>query len=217
VESPPLLVSVHGGPTSQSERGFNASNAYFLDRGWATLVVNYRGSTGHGRAYAQALRGNWGLHDVDDSVFGARFVCERGWADATRCAVMGGSAGGWAVLLCLARYPQAFAAGVDLFGVADLVKFATETHRFEAHYLDTLVGPLPEAYDLYVERSPVTLADQIARPLLILQGEDDVVVPPNQSQDIYDAMKRRGVPVEMRLYAGEGHGWGKVETITDAL
>ena len=217
VDNPPLLVSVHGGPTSQAERAWNSTLAYFISRGWAALVVNYRGSTGHGRAYAQALRGNWGLHDVDDSVSGARYVGEQGWADAARAAVMGGSAGGWTVLCCLARAPDAFAAGVNLFGVSDLVKFAPETHRFEAHYLDTLVGSLPESYGLYVDRSPVNMVDQIRKPLLILQGEDDVVVPPNQSQDIHDALKANGVPVEMKIYAGEGHGWSKVETIADHL
>jgi len=218
VENPPLLVSVHGGPTSQAERTFLPGHAYMVDRGWAVLSVNYRGSTGQGRAYAQALRGNWGIHDVDDSVSGARFVCERGWADPDRVAVMGGSAGGWTVLCCMARAGDTFKAGVNLFGVSDLVKFAPETHRFEAHYLDTLIGPLPESYDRYVERSPVNMIDQMKTPLLILQGDSDVVVPPNQSEDVYNALKdRKDVVVEMKLYPGEGHGWAKCEHTIDQL
>jgi dipeptidyl aminopeptidase/acylaminoacyl peptidase len=214
---PPLLVQVHGGPTSQADAGFNPRTAYWLDRGWAVLLVNYRGSTGYGRAYAQALREQWGLHDVTDTVAGAQAMAERGWVDGRRMAVQGGSAGGYTVLLCLARHADVFAAGVDLFGVADLFLLAEETHRFESRYLDTLIGPLPATYTRYVERSPVTVADQIRAPLLVLQGDADEVVPPNQSQAIVDAVRAKGCTAELHLYPGEGHGWKKVAHIADEL
>jgi dipeptidyl aminopeptidase/acylaminoacyl peptidase len=217
VEKPPLLVRVHGGPTGHVEAGFDARTSYWLDRGWAILQVNYRGSSGYGRAYRQALHGNWGVLDVDDTVAGARDLARRCLVDGDRMVVMGGSAGGYTVLLCLALHPNVFAAGVDLFGVADLFSLSEETHRFEAHYLDTIVGPLPETYARYRERSPVTLADQIARPLLILQGDKDDVVPLAQSEAIYKKLQARGVEVEMKVYEGEGHGWRQLATVTDEL
>ena len=216
-ERPPLIVRVHGGPTGHVEAGFDARTSYYLDRGWAVLQVNYRGSTGYGRAYHQALRASWGVHDVLDTVSGARWLAERGLVDGARMAVMGGSAGGYTVLLCLALHPDVFAAGVDLYGVSDLFALSEETHRFEAHYLDTIVGPLPETYDRYVERSPVTLADRITRPLLILQGDKDDVVPLAQSEAIHKKLAARGVPVELKVYEGEGHGWRKLATVLDEL
>ncbi len=217
VERPPLLVLVHGGPNGHVEAGFNARTSYWVDRGWSVLQVNYRGSSGYGRAYLQALRGQWGVHDVTDTVSGARYVADRGLADGARMAVMGGSAGGFTVLLCLAQHPDMFAAGVDLFGVADLFRLAEETHRFEAHYMDTMIGPLPATYQRYVDRSPLTVADRIERPLLILQGDKDEVVPLNQSEAIRDQLKARGVTVEMKVYEGEGHGWQKLASVTDEL
>ena len=216
-ERPPLLVRVHGGPTGHAEAGFDARSSYWLDRGWAILQVNYRGSTGYGRAYHQALRGQWGVHDVTDTVSGARYLADRGDVDGARMAVMGGSAGGYTVLLCLALHPDVFAAGVDLYGVADLFRLAEETHRFEAHYNDFLTGPLPGQYRRYVERSPVHLADRIRRPLLILQGDKDEVVPRNQSEAMVAALTRNGVDVELKVYEGEGHGWRKHSTALDEL
>jgi len=217
VERPPLLVRVHGGPTGHVEAGFDARTSFFLDRGWAVLQVNYRGSTGYGRAYHQALRDNWGVHDVNDTVSGARSLSERGLVDGARMAVMGGSAGGYTVLLCLALHPDVFAAGVDLYGVSDLFALAEETHRFEAHYEDTIVGPLPASYDRYVERSPLSVADRITKPLLILQGDKDEVVPLGQSEAIHTKLAGRGVPVELKVYEGEGHGWRKLATVLDEL
>jgi len=217
VERPPLIVRVHGGPTGSVEAGFDARTAYYLDRGWAVLQVNYRGSTGYGRAYHQALRENWGVHDVADTVSGARSLAERGLVDGDRMAVMGGSAGGYTVLMCLALHPDVFAAGIDLFGVSDLFALSEDTHRFEAHYGDTLVGPLPSTYNRYVERSPVTIADRITKPLLILQGDKDDVVPLGQSEAIYKQVQARGVPVELKVYEGEGHGLRKLATVTDEL
>jgi dipeptidyl aminopeptidase/acylaminoacyl peptidase len=217
IERPPLLVRVHGGPTGHVEAGFDARTSYWLDRGWAILQVNYRGSSGYGRAYRQALHGSWGVLDVDDTVSGARELARRGLVDGERMVVMGGSAGGYTVLLCLALHPDVFAAGVDLYGVADLFTLAEETHRFEAHYLDTIVGPLPATYARYRERSPVSLADRIARPLLILQGDKDEVVPLAQSEAIYKKLQARGVEVELKVYEGEGHGWRQLATVVDEL
>lgn len=217
VERPPVIVRVHGGPTGLVEAGFDARTSYYLDRGWAVLQVNYRGSAGYGRAYRQALHGTWGILDVEDTISGARSLAERGLVDGDRMVVMGGSAGGYTVLMCLALHPEVFAAGVDLYGVADLFTLAEDTHRFEAHYLDTIVGPLPETYARYRDRSPVALADRITHPLLILQGDKDEVVPLAQSEAIYKKLQVRGVEVEMKVYEGEGHGWRQVATVLDEL
>lgn len=217
VERPPVLVRVHGGPTGFVEAGFDGRTSYWLDRGWAILQVNYRGSSGYGRAYRQALHGTWGVLDVEDTVSGARAMAERGLVDGDRMVVMGGSAGGYTVLMSMALHPEVFAAGVDLYGVADLFTLSEETHRFEAHYLDTIVGPLPETYARYRERSPVTLADKIGRPLLILQGDKDEVVPLAQSEAIYKKLQARGVEVELKVYEGEGHGWRQLATTLDEL
>jgi dipeptidyl aminopeptidase/acylaminoacyl peptidase len=217
VEQPPVIVRVHGGPTGVVEAGFDARTSYYLDRGWAVLQVNYRGSSGYGRAYRQALHGTWGVLDVHDTVSGARSLAERGLVDGERMVVMGGSAGGYTVLMCMALHPDVFAAGVDLYGVADLFTLSQDTHRFEAHYLDTIVGLLPETYARYQERSPVSLAGQIARPLLILQGDKDEVVPLAQSEAIFKKLQSRGVEVEMKVYEGEGHGWRQLATTLDEL
>jgi dipeptidyl aminopeptidase/acylaminoacyl peptidase len=217
VERPPAIVRVHGGPTGHVEAGFDARTSYYLDRGWAVLQVNYRGSSGYGRAYRQALHGTWGVLDVEDTVSGARAIAERGLVDGERMAVMGGSAGGYTVLLSMALHPEVFAAGVDLYGVADLFALSEDTHRFEAHYLDTIVGLLPATYDRYRERSPVTVADRITRPLLILQGDKDDVVPLAQSEAISRAAQKNGVEVEMKVYEGEGHGWRRLATVLDEL
>jgi len=214
---PPVIVRVHGGPTGFVEAGFDARTSYYLDRGWAVLQVNYRGSAGYGRAYRQALHGTWGVLDVEDTVSGAKDLAARGVVDGERMVVMGGSAGGYTVLLSMALHPEVFAAGVDLYGVADLFALSEDTHRFEAHYLDTIVGPLPETYARYQERSPVNVAERIARPLLILQGDKDEVVPLAQSEAIYKKLQARGVDVELKVYEGEGHGWRRLSTVLDEL
>jgi len=208
---------VHGGPTGQWPASFVPRIAYFVDRGWAVLVPDHRGSTGWGRAYAQSLQGQWGVLDVEDTAAGMRAAVERGWCDPRRMVPIGGSAGGFTVLLLLARHPELCAAGVDLFGVTDLFDLDETTHRFEAHYLRGIVGPLPEAADRYRDRSPVNLADRIEAPLLILQGRADKVVPPAQSQAIADRLRALGRTVELQLYDDEGHGWLRPETVEDEL
>ncbi len=214
---PPLIAMIHGGPTSQSPVVFNARWAFWLCRGWAVLVPDHRGSTGHGRAYTQAMRGRWGELDVADVAAGLRAAAANRWADPTRMVVMGGSAGGFTVLNVLAHHPELCAAGVDLFGVADLLDLDETTHRFEAHYLDSVVGHLPEAADRYRDRSPVTVADAITAPLLVLQGDADAVVPLAQSESIVERLRKRGRTVELHVYEGEGHGWMRPETVIDEL
>jgi dipeptidyl aminopeptidase/acylaminoacyl peptidase len=216
-DSPPLLVWIHGGPTGQTTAAWNNRLPFFLERGWAVLFPDHRGSTGHGRAYVQAMAGRWGDLDASDTAAGMRAAAERGWGDPTRMVPMGGSAGGFTVLNLLAHHPDLCAAGIDLFGVADLFDLNETTHRFEAHYLHSIVGPLPESGDAYRERSPISVADRITSPLLILQGDADEVVPPAQSRTIADRLRALGRTVETHFYEGEGHGWLRPETMIDEL
>lgn len=217
----PLLVLLHGGPTSQFGLRWSADVQYFAQRGWTIFAPEYRGSTGYGRAYAQALRGNWGIFDVDDTLDGIEQVVRRGGPagaiDDKRIAVMGGSAGGYTVLMLLALAGDRIRAGVDLFGVTDLWELEHGTHRLEAHYNHILVGPLPEAAALYNERSPLNLADKIKSPLLVLQGEDDPVVPKWESDLLVERVRAAGGQVDYHVYPGEGHGWSRAATVQDAL
>ena len=210
---PPLVVLVHGGPTSQARAGWNADAQFLATRGYAVLVVNYRGSTGYGREYMLKLRGRWGECDVDDCISGARHLAESGKADPGRTVIMGGSAGGFTVLEAMVRRPDAFAAGICLYGVADQFHLAAETHKFESRYLDTLLGPLPEAAPIYRDRSPVLRAGRIRRPLAVFQGDEDQIVPRAQSEAIVAALKQNGTPHVYHVYQGEGHGWRKRETV----
>lgn len=210
-DRPPLIVTAHGGPSAAASPMLTSWRTYWTSRGFAVLDVNYRGSTGFGTAYRRALNGKWGEVDIADVVAGARYCAEHGLADAKRTAVYGGSAGGYVVLAALAFYPDVFAAGVNLYGISDLEALAHDTHKFEAHYTDTLIGPLPAAKDIYRARSPLYAADQIRAPLLTLQGLDDKAVPPSQSEMIYEAVKAKGVPTAYVPFAGEGHGFRKAE------
>ena len=210
---PPAIVQVHGGPTSQYVIGYHAQAQFFTSRGYAVLQVNHRGSTGYGRAYRKALNGRWGIVDVEDTAAGARFLTQSEQADGKRLVIMGGSAGGYTVLRCLTEHPGLFRAALCLYGVSDLFRLALETHKFEAHYLDSLVGELPEASATYRERSPIYSVDKIVDPIAIFQGEDDRVVPKEQSEMIVASLRRRGITHEYHLYSGEGHGFRKAETI----
>jgi dipeptidyl aminopeptidase/acylaminoacyl peptidase len=210
---PPLIVLVHGGPTSQMTASYHAQSQFLTSRGYAVLEVNYRGSTGYGREYMAKLRNSWGIYDVEDSISGARALAEQGRVDPVKRVIMGGSAGGFTVLQTLATHPGVFTAGVCLYGVANQFTLAAETHKFEARYLDSMLGPLPEAAAVYRERSPIFHADKITDPIAVFQGAIDEVVPKNQSDTIVASLKARGVPHEYHVYEGEGHGWRKTDTI----
>jgi dipeptidyl aminopeptidase/acylaminoacyl peptidase len=214
---PPLLVLVHGGPTDQATAGWQPRVEYFVQRGWAVLRPDHHGSTGHGRAYWEALAGGWGELDVIDTAAGIEAAGKRGWCDAGRVAIMGGSAGGFTTLLVCARFGGLVRAGVSLFGVTDLFDLAETTHRLESRYLDHLVGELPRDAARYHERSPVTQAAGIKVPLLVLQGDADQVVPPAQAQALVDAVRSGGGTVEHHVYESEGHGWARPETVIDEL
>ena len=210
---PPAIVRVHGGPTAQARALYSGDIQFLATRGYTVLDVNYRGSTGYGREYMNALRGNWGIHDVNDSISAAKHLGASGLADASRLVIMGGSAGGFTVLQTMVTHPGVFKAGVNLFGVSNQFALAMETHKFEERYTDSLIGPLPDASALYRERSPAFFADRIVDPIAIFQGEIDEVVLKNQSDFIVASLKARGIPHEYHVYAGEGHGWRKPETI----
>jgi len=215
-ERPPLLVNVHGGPTSEADPELHLEVQFFTSRGFAYAEVNYRGSTGYGRAFRESLYGRWGVVDVDDAVAAARYLVGRGLADPDRLLIAGGSAGGWTTL-CALTFRDVFATGSSYFGVSDLEPFAETTHKFESKYLDLLVGPWPEAAELWAERSPVRHAEQLSSPLLILQGDEDEVVPPAQSEEIVRALQRRGLPYAYLLFEGEQHGFRKMESISRGL
>jgi dipeptidyl aminopeptidase/acylaminoacyl peptidase len=211
-EHPPLIVEVHGGPTAATAPLLSADVQFWTTRGFAVVDVNYGGSTGYGRAYRQRLDGRWGVVDVADAVAVAQFLVEEGEADGERLVIEGGSAGGYTTLCALA-FEDVFAAGVNHFGVVDLETFAEDTHKFEARYLDLLVGPYPQERELYRERSPVDRADDIRAALLTFQGLDDRVVPPSQSEQLIDALERNGVPYAYLAFEGEGHGFRRRENL----
>jgi len=204
--APPLVTLVHGGPTSQTMPLLNAERQFFTTRGFAVADVNYRGSTGYGRAYRDALDGEWGVVDTQDCVAAAEYLASEGKADPDRLAIRGGSAGGYATLCALA-FHDTFDAGASYYGVADLRALAEHTHKFESRYLDGLVGPLPEAEAVYEERSPGAHADGIAAPLLVLQGGEDRVVPSEQAEGLVDALVETGTPYGYVEFPEERHGF----------
>jgi dipeptidyl aminopeptidase/acylaminoacyl peptidase len=215
-ERPPLIVIIHGGPTAAARPMLQLGIQYWTSRGFAVADVNYRGSTGYGRPYRDALKGTWGVADVDDCVACAAWLAEQGRVDGERLAIRGGSAGGYTTLAALA-FRDVFSAGASHYGVADLEALAKETHKFESRYLDGLVGPYPERRDLYVERSPIHHADGINAPLIVFQGLEDEIVPPNQAEMIVDAVRAKGVPVEYVPFEGEQHGFRRADNIRTAL
>jgi dipeptidyl aminopeptidase/acylaminoacyl peptidase len=212
---PPLLALVHGGPTSQASPALRSSVQFWTSRGIAVVDVDYGGSSGYGRAYRQALNGSWGVVDVEDVIAAVRFLVGTQRADTMRTAISGGSAGGYTVLVALST-SDVFHAGTDRFGVSDMTALARDTHKFESRYVDSLIGPLPEAQAVYDSRSPLNHLAGFRVPVLVLQGADDPVVPPNQSQRIVDALRARHVPVAYILYPGESHGFRKPETIINS-
>jgi len=214
-ELPPYVAFVHGGPTAHVGPALSVVTAFFTSRGIGVLDVNYGGSTGYGRAYRERLKGQWGVVDVEDTAAAVRGLAEAGLADPDRLAIEGGSAGGWTVLAALTTTPV-FACGVSYFGVAELIQFAAETHDFESRYLDGLIGPLPEARELYERRAPVNNVDGLSCPVLLLQGLDDPIVPPSQAERFCAALLAKGLPHAYRAYEGESHGFRKAETIIDS-
>jgi dipeptidyl aminopeptidase/acylaminoacyl peptidase len=212
---PPAIIYIHGGPTSEQPVTYSSERTYFTSRGYAWLDVNYRGSSGQGKTYMNALRSNWGLFDREDAAGGANALISRGLADPKRLIIRGGSAGGYTVLNSLIHYPGLFKAGICLYGVSNLFTLAQDTHKFEARYNDSLVGTLPEASDKYHNWSPIFHASQINDALAIFQGSIDKVVPPSQSEEIVNVLKPKGIPLLYKLYEGEGHGFRKDETLTN--
>ena len=215
-EKPPLLVKIHGGPTAATSPAYNPGIQYWTSRGFAVVDVNYGGSTGYGRPYRERLRGAWGQVDVDDCVAAARHLAAAGLADGDRLCIDGASAGGYTTLAALV-FRDAFRAGASHFGVSDLEALAKDTHKFEARYLDGLIGRYPEEAALYKERSPITHADRLSSPVVFFQGDQDKVVPPNQAESMVEVLRRKGVPVAYVLFEGEQHGFRKAENIRRAL
>jgi dipeptidyl aminopeptidase/acylaminoacyl peptidase len=215
-ELPPYVVHVHGGPTAHATMMFSLDVAYFTSRGIGVLDVNYGGSTGYGREYRNRLRGQWGVVDVEDSVAAITGLADTGRADRSRLAISGGSAGGWTALAALVG-TDAFTCGTSLFGVSDLSLLAADTHDFESRYLDSLIGPLPEARQTYDDRAPVNRVDDLSCPVLLLQGEDDPVVPASQSEKFAAALADKDIPYAFLLFAGEQHGFRKAENQITAL
>jgi dipeptidyl aminopeptidase/acylaminoacyl peptidase len=214
-EAPPAIVVIHGGPTSAARPFLSLAVQYWTSRGFAVVDVNHGGSTGYGRRYRRRLIGEWGIVDVDDCVGATRYLVDRGAADRDRLIIRGGSAGGYTTLAALA-FREVFAAGCSRYGIADLDALARDTHKFEARYLDSLVAP-PDRRSVYEERSPIHHVDEIDCPLLVLQGLEDEVVPPNQSEMIVAALDEQGVPVAYLAFEGEQHGFRQAATITRAL
>jgi dipeptidyl aminopeptidase/acylaminoacyl peptidase len=212
---PPLLTLVHGGPTAQSSPARRATVQFWTTRGFAVVDVNYGGSSGYGRAYRQALEGNWGVVDAEDVIAAVRYLVSTRRADVNRVAISGGSAGGYTVLVALST-SDVFRAGADYFGISDMTALARDTHKFESRYIDSLIGPLPQAQAIYDERSPLNHLDGFKAPLIIFQGADDPIVPPNQSALIADALRARKVPLAYILYPGEGHGFRKPQNIINS-
>ncbi|WP_258111755.1 S9 family peptidase [Alicyclobacillus sp. SP_1] len=215
-EKPPLLVHVHGGPTSSSSSALNLSTQYWTSHGFAVVDVNYGGSSGYGREYRDRLKGQWGIVDVDDCVHAALYLVERGDVDGARIAIAGGSAGGYTTLAAL-TFCDVFQAGASYFGLSELEIFAQETHKFESRYMDSLLGPYPAAKDVYYQRSPIHFTDQLSCPVIFFQGLDDKIVPPNQAELMVEALRNKKLPVAYVAYEGEGHGFRMAQNIKHAL
>ncbi len=215
-ELPPLLVESHGGPTAATQAAFSLSTQYWTSRGIGVLDVNYGGSTGYGREYRKRLNGTWGITDVDDCVNGATYLVKQGLADGNRLMITGGSAGGYTTL-CALTFRNVFKAGASHFGVSDAEALAKDTHKFESRYLDNLIGAYPAEKATYIKRSPIHFADKISAPLILLQGLDDPVVPPDQSERMFIAVRNKEIPTAYVTFEGEQHGFRQAKNIKRAL
>ncbi len=216
-DRPPLIVISHGGPTTQTKALLDLQVQYWTSRGFAVVDVNYGGSSGYGREYRERLHWQWGIVDVDDNVNAAKYLVEEGKADPDRLIIRGGSAGGYTTFAALVFHPEVFGAGAGYYGVSDVEALAKDTHKFESRYLDTLIGPYPEMRDLYRERSPIHFIDRLSCALILFQGLEDKVVPPDQSERMADAVRAKGLPVAYLAFEGEQHGFRKAETIIRCL
>ena len=215
-EKPPLVVKVHGGPTSHSKAELSLATQFWTSRGFALLDVNHGGSSGFGRKYRERLDGNWGVVDVRDVVAAVKHLAAQGRVDGERAAIRGGSAGGFTVLASLA-FHNVFKAGANYYGVSDLEPLAQDTHKFESRYLDRLVAPLPQGRALYEARAPIRHLEGFEAPLITFQGAEDKVVPPSQSRAIVTALRKKGVPVAYIEFEGEQHGFRKAESVVRSL
>jgi dipeptidyl aminopeptidase/acylaminoacyl peptidase len=202
----------HGGPTAATDLALSFEIQFWTSRGFAVLDVDYRGSTGYGREYRQRLNGQWGVVDVDDCANGARYLAEKRLVDENRLDITGGSAGGYTTL-CALTFRDVFTAGSSHYGISDLETLATDTHKFESRYLDSMVGPYPEQKDIYIARSPIHHTHLLHTPMILFQGLDDKVVPPDQSRKMFEAVRARELPVAYVAFEGEQHGFRKKETI----
>jgi dipeptidyl aminopeptidase/acylaminoacyl peptidase len=216
-DRPPLIAVSHGGPTTAASATLDLKVQYWTNRGFAVVDVNYGGSSGFGRPYRQRLNGQWGIVDVQDVVRAAEFLVANGLADPRRLIVRGGSAGGYTTLAALTFHPGAFTAGASYYGISDIEVLAHDTHKFESRYLDSLVGPYPASRDVYRARSPIHVVDRLACPLILFQGLEDKIVPPNQSEMMAAAVRAKGLPVAYLAFEGEQHGFRKAETIVRSL
>jgi dipeptidyl aminopeptidase/acylaminoacyl peptidase len=215
-EKPPLIVMCHGGPTGSTSAMLDLSDQYWTSRGFGVLDVNYGGSTGYGRAYRMRLNGNWGIVDMDDCVNGARYLVEQGLVDPNRVAIRGGSAGGYTALNAL-TFRDAFKAGASYYGISDLEVFVHDTHKFESRYLFSLVGPYPEEKQKYHDRSAIHYTDRLSAPMILFQGLEDKIVPPNQAELMVEALRKKGLPVAYIPFEGEQHGFRRAETIKRSM
>src|SRR5919199_1138842 len=215
-DRPPLIVESHGGPTAMTLAQLSLEVQFWTSRGFGVVDVNYGGSSGFGRAYRERLKGNWGIVDTQDCISAARYLAEQGEVDGRRLAIRGGSAGGYTTL-CALVFHDDFAAGASYYGVADCEALATDTHKFESRYLDGLIGPYPEARAVYVERSPIHLAERLSCPLILFQGLEDRVVPPAQAERMVEALRAKHLPVAYLAFAGEQHGFRQASTIQRTL
>ena len=215
-EKPPLIIMIHGGPTSQARGDFSLAKQFWTSRGFAIFDVNYAGSTGYGRSYRQLLNRKWGVFDVEDCVEGAAWLVKQGLVDSHRLFIRGGSAGGYTTLAALASR-AIFRGAANYYGVADITALAADTHKFESRYMEQLVGKYPEEKQIWEERSPIHAVDKIKTPLIIFQGENDAVVPKSQSIQIYEALKQKNIPVELHIYPEEEHGFRQAANLIDSL
>ncbi|MCF7922885.1 MAG: prolyl oligopeptidase family serine peptidase [Candidatus Marinimicrobia bacterium] len=215
-ERPPLIVLSHGGPTGNSTGAFSLAIQYWTTRGFAIVDVNYSGSTGYGRQYRERLKGNWGVRDVHDCAAAANYLANEGYVDQDRLIIKGGSAGGFTTLSAL-TFLDVFKAGASYYGVGDLTLLASDTHKFESRYLDSMIGPYPEEQQLYFDRSPLNFTNQLECPVIFMQGMDDPVVPPNQAESMVAALKSNGISVAYIPFEGESHGFRKSTSIIKAI